>query len=179
MRGTDRLFALLLPLLGLAGVWSLSEYRSHQGSDWEVPVAGYDPRDLLRGHYVLFRYDWPGGERFESGLLSRFCIEGRPPRIERIVPVPDDDRCRFLAEARGVNLQPGSGLWQGRLYVPQARAAELEAKLRDPNLRALVVIRLREDGLVTPRELRFRPLTAQERLSRDAESAPGGTPALQ
>jgi uncharacterized membrane-anchored protein len=25
----------------------------------DVAVTGYDPRDLLRGHYVRFTYVWP------------------------------------------------------------------------------------------------------------------------
>ena len=49
--------ALALPVLGLAGSWALSHRQAQQGTDWEVPVAGYDPRDLLRGDYVILRYE--------------------------------------------------------------------------------------------------------------------------
>ena len=52
-------FALLLPLIGLGLIWLQTERESHEGSEWDVPIEGYDPRDLLRGHYVQFRYDWP------------------------------------------------------------------------------------------------------------------------
>ena len=57
-----RLAAFALPLAGLAALWGWSDHLSRQGTDWLVPVAGYDPRDLLRGHYVQFAYDWPGLE---------------------------------------------------------------------------------------------------------------------
>ena len=50
---------LVVPLAGLAALWAQSETLSREGTDWEVPVQGYDPRDLLRGHYVEFQYDWP------------------------------------------------------------------------------------------------------------------------
>ena len=57
-------------------------------------------------------------------------------------------------------------------FHPQTRSAELTRKLTDPDLRGYVVLRLREDGTVTPRELRFRPLTAAERQAREAERDP-------
>ena len=70
------LLALALPLVGLAGMWASTENWHRQGTDWLVPVEGYDPRDLLRGHYVEFRYAWPGAE------------EGGP--VARDVAVPDE-----------------------------------------------------------------------------------------
>jgi hypothetical protein len=62
---------LAWPLLGLAALWGWTEVRSRQGTEWLVPVAGYDPRDLLRGHYVLFQYDWPGLAPAISAAMSR------------------------------------------------------------------------------------------------------------
>jgi len=55
-----RLAAVAVPLLGLTALWVQSDRTYHTGTEWEVPIAGYDPRDYLRGHYVEFSYDWPG-----------------------------------------------------------------------------------------------------------------------
>jgi biotin-(acetyl-CoA carboxylase) ligase len=51
-RDTLRAVVLALPLIGLAAAWAVSHHRGQQGTDWEVPVQGYDPRDLLRGQAV-------------------------------------------------------------------------------------------------------------------------------
>lgn len=45
-----------LPLIGLGAIWRMTAYRAAQGEEWLVPVTGYDPRDLLKGHYVQFQY---------------------------------------------------------------------------------------------------------------------------
>ncbi len=52
MNRLARLAVLALPFAGLGALWSQSDYDSRQGAFWDVAVRGYDPRDLLRGHYV-------------------------------------------------------------------------------------------------------------------------------
>ncbi len=39
--------------MGHVGV---SEYKRHQGERVQLAITGYDPRDLLRGRYLRFRY---------------------------------------------------------------------------------------------------------------------------
>ena len=78
---TWRLAAIILPVVGLAGLWGWSDYQSRQGTEWEVPIQGYDPRDLLRGHYVEFTYDWPGSDDWAADAVIPLeaCLEGTPP----------------------------------------------------------------------------------------------------
>ena len=52
-----RLAAAVLPLLGLAGLWGMSDHTFRQGTEWEVPIDGFDPRDFLRGHEGGHRHD--------------------------------------------------------------------------------------------------------------------------
>lgn len=174
MGRTSRILALVLPVAGLAALWGWSDYRSRQGTDWFVPVAGYDPRDLLRGHYVEFTYDWPGELDESDAFVAQFCIEGTPPAVERIVVADDIERCAHPARASGGDIYGFEGLRRGRLYIAQTRSSELQAQLADPDLRGIVRIRQREDGLITPLEITFRPLTAEERAAREQprETAP-------
>jgi hypothetical protein len=169
-----RLAAFALPLAGLAALWGWSDQLSRQGTDWLVPIEGYDPRDLLRGHYVQFSYDWPMPEPMPAsfGGPSELCLHGAAPRLDRVtVPAPGT-RCAHLARAADADSGYPTGLSVGRVYIPQTRSAELTRKLTDPELRGFVVLRQREDGTITPRELRFRPLTAAERQAREAERDP-------
>ncbi|OGS56673.1 MAG: hypothetical protein A3J40_04265 [Erythrobacter sp. RIFCSPHIGHO2_12_FULL_63_10] len=167
MGRTSRILVLVLPIAGLAALWGWSDYRSRQGTDWLVPVAGYDPRDLLRGHYVEFTYDWPGEIDENDMFQPQFCIEGTPPTVERVVFTDDLAQCAYPARASGSDIYGFEGLLRGRLYIAQTRSRELEEKLRDPDLRGIVRVRQREDGLITPLEITFRPLTAEERAARE------------
>ncbi|KUO57752.1 MAG: hypothetical protein APF78_09615 [Sphingomonadales bacterium BRH_c3] len=161
--------ALALPVAGLAALWGWSDYKSRQGTDWDVPVAGYDPRDLLRGHYVEFTYEWPGETRDDNFYLTQFCIEGEAPVIDRIVPVDDLAVCAHPARISTGSIYGDTGLRNGRLYIAQTRSGELQEKLADRDLRGIVRIRQRDDGLITPREISFRPLTDEERAARDPQ----------
>ena len=71
--------ALALPLLGLGGMWLQADRLSRQGTEWDVPIRGYDPRDLLQGHYVQFQYDWPGTDRKSTRLNSSHIQKSRMP----------------------------------------------------------------------------------------------------
>lgn len=174
MGRTSRVLALVLPIVGLAALWGWSDYKSRQGTDWDVPVQGYDPRDLLRGHYVEFTYDWPSEIDENDLFMGQFCIEGTPPAVERIVATDDLAACAHPARASGSDIYGFEELWRGRLYIAQTRSSELEKKLADPELRGIVRIRQREDGLITPQDISFRPLTAEERAAREQlrETAP-------
>lgn len=171
MKRLAGLAALVLPVLGLAGLWAWTDRWTREGTDWEVPVQGYDPRDLLRGHYIQFRYDWPGKGVGENELWwpGPFCIEGTPPQIERIVVQDDVEDCAHFAKPATSAVYGNEGLRVGRLYIPQTRARDLERKLADPTLRGIVTVRQRIDGRILPQSIRFRPLTPEEQAERETE----------
>lgn len=170
MKRMATLAALALPLVGLAGLWAWTDSWTREGTDWEVPVQGYDPRDLLRGHYIQFQYDWPGETATEENRwwLGSFCIEGKAPTIERIVVREDVEDCAHFAKPAAASAYASEGLRGGRLYVPQTRAREMEQKLADPDLRGIVTLRQRTDGRILPQSIRFRPLTEAEKAEREA-----------
>ena len=173
----QRLFlplALLLPIFGLALIWLLTERQSHQGTEWDVPIAGYDPRDLLRGHYVQFQYDWPMMQEDDipiwSGSGSNLCIVGTSPHIQRVVTrdlfrpaagasAPD---CDAVAKVNPWSEEGNDGLVRDRIYVPQQAAREYQAKLADPGLQGIVRIRIRNSGFITPLSLAFQPRSDAE-----------------
>ena len=179
MKGV-RIAVLALPLLGLGALWGQSHKTYNEGTEWDVPVAGYDPRDLLRGHYVEFTYDWPyrGPEaqespnRFIGPPPEALCLVGNPPALEQARRLERDDPAAFEACAHPLIADQGgiygpSGLGTGRLYLDQYKAAMVDAQMRDPEMRPIVTIRQREDGSFTPVAIRFRPLTPEERAERE------------
>lgn len=171
MMRSARLAALALPLVGVAGLWGWSDHFSRQGMTWEVPIMGYDPRDILRGHYVEFTYDWPGLDRGDfSEPLDGLCLTGSAPVIERAARASEAElaSCAHPVRRSGDGVYGAEALRRGRLYAGQTRAGELDTALRDQGQRALMRFRLRPDGAIMPLDIVLRPLTAQQRAERDA-----------
>lgn len=164
-----RLAAAALPLLGLGASWAMSDRTYNTGTEWEVPIAGYDPRDYLRGHYVEFSYDWPGGGSDPAQIgPEALCLFGTAPRLDRVATLEQGGPCAHPLRANRRGVYGGGALAQGRLYIGQQRAAQLEQQLQNRDQRGIVTIRQREDGSFTPISIRFRPLTPAEIAERDA-----------
>jgi hypothetical protein len=169
-----RLAAILLPLAGLSGLWVVSDRTYQQGTEWEVPIDGFDPRDFLRGHYVEFTYDWPGVEEFRDAPPQMLCLEGTAPQLTRVIAYVDAaaaEPCAHPVRADASGVYGWEGLARGRLYLDQDRALAMQQELQDADQRGIVTIRQREDGSFTALRIRFRPLTADERAIRDAQNA--------
>lgn len=157
-RRTLLALALALPLAGLAASWAATHMAPQEGTEWHVPIGGYDPRDLLRGHYVIYTYDWPGLEERGAELASEpaLCLQGQPPNLARAY-VPEGEPCEHVVRASGGWNDPEGGLASGRLYVSQDRAATLQRRLANRTLQGMVSVRVREDGHLTPLDITFRP----------------------
>ena len=61
-----RLALLALPLAGLGWVWYDTATRNAQGIEWDVPVTGYDPRDLLKPYAAEQMELWPVSSRVNN-----------------------------------------------------------------------------------------------------------------
>ena len=161
--------SLALPLAILAVTWATAYRMAQQGQDWLIPIRGYDPRDLLRGHYVQYQYDWPvaklspaqveaGQMEFDPSYAGALCIEGSAPNITRVREVgPSPAGCAIVARATLSARREVRGLDSGILFASQARALDLSNKLADPKLQGLVRVRIRPDGVMRPVDLAFGP----------------------
>lgn len=169
MRVLLRSFAILLPLAGLAYSWHSTREIAAQGVEWDVPVTGYDPRDLLRGHYVRFRYIWPEGVGMNSAddaiAASEICLEGQAPVIRLATRRRADETkgtCDGIARAaRTMNRTTKDSTTmvpdEGRIFIPQADAQRLQRNLSDPKQQATLHFRLHPDGEIVPLRLSFQP----------------------
>mgnify|MGYP006202383077 CR=1 FL=1 len=167
-----RLAAVVVPVLGLGALWAQSDRTYHQGTGWEVPIQGYDPRDYLRGHYVEFSYDWPGGETLGDIYYEALCLEGVAPTIAKVRWLQtENEPCAHPVRKNPGGVYGGDGLFRGRLYLGQERAGQLQEQLRNRDQAGIVTIRQRDDGSFTPVSIRFRPLTTTEIAERDAQEA--------
>jgi uncharacterized membrane-anchored protein len=150
------LFAVVLPVLVIAFVIARAELSGRNGKEYVFEIEGYDPRDLLRGHYLQFRIRVdPLSEREPCGENDDCCVclTGPPDEIvEHAETVPCDTteacdaklRTRYLHEPQ-------------RYYVAERRAPEYERRLRemDGQGRAVALLALNREGEARVLELRF------------------------
>lgn len=161
MGGRLTLIAVLIPVLGLVALVGRAEYAARHGPTWTIPIEGYDPRDLLRGRYLQYRFafDWQGentcGPDSESGLgrdpepgcclcLTRSTADGVDPPVRQTWCGEAEDLCDGALRAEDV-VPPL------RYYVPEERALELERALRDRD--AALELRIDPEGRPAIREL--------------------------
>lgn len=72
---------LFLPVI-ILGCWTIWFYTQKiTGKDVVVSIRGYDPRDLLSGHYIQYTIDWEQTDcnQFPDGICPKneFCEESR------------------------------------------------------------------------------------------------------
>src|SRR5205085_5779175 len=66
--------ALLLPIMAFAGLVLRAELLRASGPVFRVAIAGYDPRDLLQGHYLRYRLQWPADGTCD-GATCCLCLQ--------------------------------------------------------------------------------------------------------
>lgn len=133
---------LLVPVLILGGLSLLHAYNQRNGVLWQVPIEGYDPRDLLSGHYLQFRYAWNLADSPLpppcQGDACALCAED-PAALNPVVSVQSLElagaQCPgFIAgsvDADGNFLIAGDATTLTRYYIPEDEAQRLDQLLRD------------------------------------------------
>lgn len=122
------LVALILPIAALmVNAWMKSAQRS-SGEEVILPIEGFDPRDLLSGHYLLYRVNFGlDSSCTEQGAEAAVCLRPErkmyarnelPENCELFIQGYCDDSATFVA---GIE----------RFYIPEEYAEALEKQVRD------------------------------------------------
>lgn len=139
MRGVWLAAALALPLIGLAAGVALQETGAKGASTWRIPVAGYDPRDPLRGRFIVFRYVWTvsGPAHLCRDAGCDLCLEEGGSHVRavpkgescpaRVDPVASRIALTYAPEF-GADGQPLAAM--SRIFVSEASAPRLEKQLQ-------------------------------------------------
>ena len=158
---------LALPVLALAALVGQQEYLLANAAILNVPLRGYDPRDLLHGHYIAGQFDWdwetepPEAEAEAEGAACVLPGEAAKPRLRFLPgwkpgdPVAGD--CRMILAGQGWPGRSGvparfahTGRAQGNgnvhIYVPEERALELETLIRNKPGALTVDLAVRDNG---------------------------------
>lgn len=163
--------ALALPVLALAALVGHQELLLANARILSVPLTGFDPRDLLRGHYIRAQMDWdweraPAISEYEA-VDGALCVlaEMPKPRVRFLPGCKAGDRidadCRLViaGQARAPSRFAPSQLDNGdgaiQLYVPEARASDLEKLMRERPGSLTVDLAIRADGVAAIKALRI------------------------
>lgn len=149
--------ALALPVLGFLGSVAFAESRLHGAPEVELAISGFDPRDLVRGHYLQYRVDfqahesltqdekptWDGDLYRASGACLTSTTVGKSSILayEGATPPHACQKGFPIEHLRAPH----------RIYVEQTRASELERAVLAG--RASVRVALLSESHVLTREL--------------------------
>lgn len=140
------LLALAFPVLVLAGLVLFRTAALRTGQEVTLPISGYDPRDLLSGHYLTFRVDY-GLDSLCSGSgpseTAFVCLEPRgvSKSIPAECPIFIQGNCKGSVFEAGIE----------RYYVPEEQALKLEELVRSKA--ASIRISIGRDGRAQVKDL--------------------------
>ena len=148
------LAALIFPVVCLALLCVYKAVRREIGSIIEIPITGYDPRDLLSGHYLTYRLDLePAVCRNVSGTAAMYVCVSRNPdgTLHSRTASGSGDRegcdALILGECRGGQFLAGVE----RFYIPEEHSKQLDRMVRDR--RASLSLSVDRNGRAVVRDL--------------------------
>jgi len=139
--------ALVLPVLGLLILTGYQQLLISTGTEVVLPINGYDPRDLLSGHYITYTIDFEsvqpcqknrGGDEQHYIYLE--------PRFES--PVYPRD-CRVFIKGKCKSRRFEAGI--ERFYISESDAQRVEKSVK--NKKASILISVSRDGTAKVKEL--------------------------
>ncbi|MBF0143154.1 MAG: GDYXXLXY domain-containing protein [Magnetococcales bacterium] len=138
------ILSLLLPILALLGMVVGKESVRSLGAEVRLAIEGFDPRDLLSGHFLLYRVDYgppvchsapenPGGPVSPVEIPAFVCLD-EPRRFG--YDEPEGCRLAIRGSCQGGRFIAGIE----RFYIPEEYARSLDRVVRDKQGEILVRI---------------------------------------
>jgi uncharacterized membrane-anchored protein len=148
------LVAFFLPVISLILLTAYKQIQVARGTEVILTIQGYDPRDLLSGHYLTFtvNYDLPGLCQNNSEAEKYVCLT---PRFESDI-LPEDCKLYIRGQCRGWRFAAGVE----RYYVPENEALLLEKLVR--NHEASIKLSIGKDGTARIKDLLLNGISWKE-----------------
>lgn len=125
------LFSVALPVMVMATWVAQLTWKSTVGTRVQLSVQGYDPRDLLAGHYLMYRVDYGdlGVCLDYANTASDQCVclnqpePSSPHRADWFGACPDKGNCPLFLRGACENGRFLAGI--ERFYIPEGYQVEL------------------------------------------------------
>jgi uncharacterized membrane-anchored protein len=144
------LMVVMIPFILLCLLIVRAEYHLSVGTQWDFAITGYDPRDLLRGHYLRFRidYDWQESQNECNDEASCvYCLTdvgGQAPKVQ-IVAIDIAKQCDGFMQYDDLR-EP-----LNRFYIAEIQAKLAEDILRQARIENTAYLRLSINKKGAPR----------------------------
>jgi uncharacterized membrane-anchored protein len=140
--------ALALPIICLAGLAVHKASVRQTGQEITLNITGYDPRDLLSGHYLIYNIDYQTPDLCATDMQSERSVYVCPE--QGILHVDSQPRgCTVFIAGRCEGRRFIAGV--ERFYIPQEHALPLERLVIDK--RGSVVLSVSASGKAQVKEL--------------------------
>ncbi|MCB9989822.1 MAG: GDYXXLXY domain-containing protein [Rhodospirillales bacterium] len=183
------IFVLVLPMLVLGGMWAKTAMKRDHGQQvWQIRMTGYDPRDLLYGHYLRFRYDWNMGETRDVKGKGPYCMcltqadetfrnpAAIPTQCRQAVQASCASVIKVQKHGRNYSLNPTES--SEKYFIPEEKAKQIDRLFRKAELPFYMEIMAHEDNSVAVRGIYVEDQTLEEYLRTHPEDdeQDGSTP---
>lgn len=138
--------ALIFPIVALVALTAYKKYVLSFGIEIILPISGYDPRDLLSGHYLIYQIDYgvdgicAGNSGQQTGYI---CLEPKmfsystPAGCSKLIR----GTCNYGRFEAGIE----------KYYLPQGKAKDLEDQIRSKT--ASIVLSITQSGQAQVKDL--------------------------
>ena len=143
MKNTRLIISLAIPILAILLSIGKYEYQVRSGEEWKFEIGGYDPRDLLKGHYLTYRILFDRDEKEKNScdkndeiLDCCLCLQRETSKVKTMWCETAAKRCdgmineKFLPRLR-------------KFYIPENRGKSLENLVRSRKAEILLSINRR------------------------------------
>lgn len=134
--------AIALPLAVLAfnAGWKL--YERSQGIEIRLPIEGFDPRDLLSGHYLVYRVNYGLGEfctdlNVGHNQPHTICLDPKQSTADESCTVPLSGVCQNSDFKASIE----------RFYIPEQYATPLDQAVRDQKGEIIITVKNGKAGV--------------------------------
>lgn len=124
-RAQQLALAIALPILLLTANASWHFYKLGQGVEIRLPIQGFDPRDLLAGHYLIYQIDYGLGDFCTSTDSTKrqrqtICLQPKQSEASADCAIPLEGFCSNEGFKAGIE----------RFYIPEQYASALDQAIR-------------------------------------------------
>jgi len=125
------LFAIIFPIIILLCLLLYKQSIINTGQSVTLAIVGFDPRDLLSGHYLRYRIDYKSENTCQnvSGHTTQLCL--KPQRYFLNNNDIDSAQSRCDIYLKGVCQHGKFSAGIERFYIPEQYAAQLDTLVRD------------------------------------------------
>lgn len=158
MKNKKLLAALLFPIICLALLTVYKGVKVMSGRELVIPITGFDPRDLLSGHYLIYRLDLDLGSACSESVNygdTLVCIDKKNDgRLKsRVLRGSDIERyrgdCDIILRGRCRNNRFSAGV--EKFFIPEEHAGTLDKVVRKG--KGKLVLSVDYDGKAAIRDL--------------------------